>query len=479
MGEVRAAGHGVGLEASVDGVLSLFPRRQLELLPVAACLLALDGSPAAANARARALWGRGAPRLLGENGLPPDGGDPVALALAEGRTVCDAEALLERDDGSRLEVLVSAEPLRGPGGMAGVLCCVQDVTALRRAERDRHARRTEAALLASERHLRAVVESTPECIKVVARDGTLLDMNAAGLRMVGAACKEDVAGAPVFDLIAPEHRAEWRERHAQVCDGEAMSWEFDILARGGRRRMETHAVPFRLPDGTQAQLATTRDVTARRAAEERQRLLMREVDHRAKNALAVVQSLVRLTRADDRDGFVAAVEGRVSALARAHALLAAGGWNAVPLDRLAEAMLWSGPARERIAIESGPPVALAPDAVQPLCMALHELFTNALRHGALSRPDGRVALSWTRAADGSLALDWREEGGGPPPEDRHGEGRSSGEDPPGGFGLTLVSAIAVQLGGTVTLDWRPEGLHGALTVEAPQVRHVGGGGAAA
>jgi PAS domain S-box-containing protein len=116
--------------------------------------------------------------------------------------------------------------------------------------------------------LRALVETTPECIKVVAPDGRLLQMNPAGLKMIEAQSWESVDGACTFDLIAPEHKIVWREHHERVCRGENLSWQFDIVGlNGGRRKMETHAVPINLDDGSVGQLAITRDISARVEAE--------------------------------------------------------------------------------------------------------------------------------------------------------------------------------------------------------------------
>jgi PAS domain S-box-containing protein len=113
--------------------------------------------------------------------------------------------------------------------------------------------------------LRTVFETTPECIKVVAKDGRLLRMNAAGLRMIEAASWESVEQACTFDLIAPEHRSHWLAQHDRVCAGESVAWEFDIIGLNGTRRsMETHAAPITLLDGTTGQLAITRDVSARK-----------------------------------------------------------------------------------------------------------------------------------------------------------------------------------------------------------------------
>jgi PAS domain S-box-containing protein len=117
--------------------------------------------------------------------------------------------------------------------------------------------------------LPTVVDAAPECIKVVARDGRLLLINSAGMKMIGASAWEHVDGANTFDLVAPEHRQYWREQHERVCKGAALTWQFDIIGLTGvRRRMETSAVPVALSDGSMGQLAFTRDVTARVAEEQ-------------------------------------------------------------------------------------------------------------------------------------------------------------------------------------------------------------------
>lgn len=235
-------------------------------------------------------------------------------------------------------------------------------------------------------------------------------------------------------------------RFSRVSDG-ALRW---IGARGSIVRSPADHRPLRV-------LGVALDLTERRDAEERQILLARELDHRAKNALAVVQAAVRLTPKDDASAFAHMIEGRVGALARAHTLLAEARWSGADLRALAEAELTaflpsegatsSGAPR---AVLDGPPVRLGPTAVQALSMALHELATNATKYGALSVPDGRLSLSWTvdRAA-GLLRLQWAEAGGpvlaGPP-------ARS-------GFGTRVLKAtLRDQLGGTVDRCWKVEGL---------------------
>ncbi|MFN2646739.1 MAG: ATP-binding protein [Burkholderiales bacterium] len=129
-------------------------------------------------------------------------------------------------------------------------------------------REAEAEIRASEERLRAIVETTPECVKVVAADGTLLQMNASGLAMVGAPGAEAVIGKSIYDVIAPEDRERFRAFNEAICRGERGGLEFDIVGlNGARRHMETHAAPLDQADGSIAQLAITRDVTERRRVE--------------------------------------------------------------------------------------------------------------------------------------------------------------------------------------------------------------------
>jgi PAS domain S-box-containing protein len=132
----------------------------------------------------------------------------------------------------------------------------------------------EQALRGSEERFRAIVETTPECVKLVARDGTLLHMNSSGLQMVGAECAEAVVGKSVYDLIAPEDRERFRAFNEKVCAEEKGSLEFDIVRFDGKsRHMETHAAPFRNPNGSIVQLAVTRDITQGKEAEQATGLL--------------------------------------------------------------------------------------------------------------------------------------------------------------------------------------------------------------
>ena len=130
-------------------------------------------------------------------------------------------------------------------------------------------KRIEVALRESEERFRAIVETTPECVKLISADGTLLHMNRPGLEMVGAHSADEVVGKNVYDLIAPEDRDRFKAFNESICRGEQGSLQFDIVGLEGKRRhMETHAAPLRNPDETIVHLAVTADISERKQAEE-------------------------------------------------------------------------------------------------------------------------------------------------------------------------------------------------------------------
>lgn len=302
-----------------------------------------------------------------------------------------------------------------------------------------------------------------------------------------------VAANPEFRRLLPraaipsvdrETYAEWISFHsdgrrvegqdypgARALRGE-VALNQDFLRRSGGsgdRWLRVSGIPMHGEDGgVAAALVVIVDVDEEKRAAERQDLLTWELNHRAKNVLAVVQAALRLTRADDMPGFVKAIEGRVAALARAQTLLAKDRWAGADLHALLRGELkafldaGSGPRAEL----RGPAVALPPGAAQPLSMAIHELATNAVKYGALSAPAGRVSISWEAEGESGdvLRLRWVETGGPPP------------EGPPAkrGFGSRVLEAtLRGQLGGAVSMEWNREGL--ACRMEVPFGRADRGG----
>jgi PAS domain S-box-containing protein len=264
----------------------------------------------------------------------------------------------------------------------------------------------------------------------------------------------------VDNIRAMLHPEDWERLQAvgrRMARGErTVQTDFRVVQRGGSVRWctGTAAASFDAANRLVRVSGVTIDVTERKEAEQRQDLLAREVDHRARNALAVVQSIVRLTRARNVGDYVAAVEGRIKALARAHALLSDARWHSADLGALVAEELAPYRAGEAEKVEVvGPDVSLPPHMAQGLALALHELATNAAKHGALSSMLGKVSLNWQLRSD-LLVVKWVETGGPPiaPPSARS-------------FGLKVIRAsIENQLGGKAAFDWAPQGMQCMLSI---------------
>lgn len=171
------------------------------------------------------------------------------------------ELVHTRKDGTKV-IVVSRWMLdrKADGNALRILETNSDIT---------HQKRTEKALRESEERFRAIVETTPECVKLVSAAGTLLHMNSPGLTMVGARSAEEVVGKSVYDLIAPEDRDRFKAFNESICRGGQGSLQFEIVGLDGKRRhMETHAAPLRNPDETLVHLAITADISERKHAEE-------------------------------------------------------------------------------------------------------------------------------------------------------------------------------------------------------------------
>jgi two-component sensor histidine kinase len=202
------------------------------------------------------------------------------------------------------------------------------------------------------------------------------------------------------------------------------------------------------------------DVTERKAAERRQKLLIDELNHRVKNTLATVQSLASQTArsAPTPEVFQKSFEGRLIALSKAHDQLTMHHWENADLREVLTAGLAPYGAGSEHVVLRGEDVLLRPRAVLTLAMAFHELITNAAKYGALSVAQGRVAIHWHPVCDDMgrtfLRIEWQEEGGPPaePPERR-------------GFGSRLIeNSIAAELGGSARLIFAREGLRCEMQV---------------
>jgi two-component sensor histidine kinase len=180
-------------------------------------------------------------------------------------------------------------------------------------------------------------------------------------------------------------------------------------------------------------IAVIIDITEKKAAEAElkaseaaQRRLTAELDHRAKNLLAVIQAMVRLSarHGNASDAFLEAFQDRIRALALTHSVLSEGRWRGASLRQIVSAEMNAFATEGRLIVEGDEDVVLQAKPAQDLTMALHELATNAVKYGALSVVQGRVEIRWRRNAEGGLTLDWRERDGPPvSPPSRSGFGR--------------------------------------------------------
>src|SRR5512139_493889 len=223
-----------------------------------------------------------------------------------------------------------------------------------------------------------------------------------------------VTPSNVQALLHPDDINELRKAQAQFAKGvKSYEAEFRIVRPNGEVRWCAGTAAVTVDDAGRVVRVSgvTVDITERKHAEERQSLLAREVDHRAKNALALAQSIVRLTRGDSVKSYVQSVEGRINALARVHTVLSLSSWQGAEIRRLVDEEFAPYSVGNQVAL-SGPEVQLRPATAQTLALALHELVTNSAKYGALSTLSGRLSVSWEND-DGQLRLVWREEGGPP------------------------------------------------------------------
>ena len=236
----------------------------------------------------------------------------------------------------------------------------------------------ETALLESEERYRTLVETAPDAIHVH-RDGVIILANQQAVTLFGGQIQEDVVGRTAMSLVDQASLELARVRTAKLTSPGQRNPPIEMILR----RLDGTSVPVEAAsavvhlEGRPAILAVLRDISERKVADAQRALLMRELDHRARNVLTIVQSLVRLTHAPSRREFIEAVEGRVAALARTHSLLANNRWLYADLRTVIADELASLSGERGVRVD-GPPVSLRPEAVQPMAMLVHELATNAV-----------------------------------------------------------------------------------------------------
>lgn len=342
---------------------------------------------------------------------------------------------------------------------------------LRVAERTAELEASNARLLESEQQLRLATEAAEVGLWDVDNVSGTMFCPPRVKAMFGISPDVSIGMEDFHAALHPDDKDATSKAYAAACDPDKRAL-YDVEFRTvGREDGVTRWVAakgraiFDAAGGCVRVIGTAIDITKRKEAEERQVLLAREVDHRARNALAVIQSIIRLTQARSVDDYVQAIEGRIKALARAHTLLSDSRWEGADLATLVSEELDPYRSGDRIAI-GGPDISLQPSTAQGLALALHELATNAAKHGALSSADGRISLAWHLRPE-AVVLNWSESGGPRivPPAAKS-------------FGLRVIRAsIEQQLGGEAMFDWDSAGLRCSLSIprkEMFKTREFGG-----
>ncbi|XXX75433.1 AAA family ATPase [Sorangium sp. So ce134] len=326
-------------------------------------------------------------------------------------------------------------------------------TELQRENSER--KRAELALREREARIRRLVDANIIGIAFWDLDGRILDANDAFLAMLGYSRQELVSEKIHWTESTPpeSHEVTQRALDEIALTGQFRPFEKEFFRKDGSR------VPVLLGgarfEGSEDQgVAFVLDVSERKQAEERQRLLLNELNHRVKNTLAIVQAIAvqTLRMADSPRAFTEAFLARLLALSQTHNLLNQTSWQGADLRDIvcAELAPHADGDADRVRV-AGEEVRLRPEAAVTLGMAIHELATNAAKYGALSRPSGRVAVTWSVSAEGLeplLRLEWQEANGPPvrPPRRR-------------GFGSRLIERdLGRQLAREVRLDFLPEGV---------------------
>jgi len=381
----------------------------------------------------------------------------IAEAVRTGRCTAYEKAFL-RADGTLVPVLVSLALLdRATGDCAVFAVDLTDLKSTQAAlaqSEDRLERALAAAEMASwDWDLEAgVIAGSPRREALFGRaTGTLRD----GASLIAAVHPDDRAAMRMAmeRTLDPDGDGTYEEEFRTVWPNGTVRW---LHSRGCATRRD--------PVGRVLHMSgVVRDISALREAQERRELLVREVDHRAKNVLAVVQAVLKLTRADDPRDYAQIVEGRIAALAKAHTLLSRQRWAGADLRALLseELAAFGGEERAGRVKLDGPPVFLSPWTVQPLTLALHELATNAAKYGALAAPQGRLEIHWeVQRDDGALLIRWTETGGAAQPPS---VARKS-------FGTRVIDgAINDQLGGNIDRRWDPDGLACRITLPPERI----------
>ena len=441
----------------------------LDLLPVGVYMADREGRIVQFNRRAVELWGKtpepGQTRFCGAHlAFDPHTGhplveSPVEVVLRSGESVRSRAVLLERPDGSRVTILLNADPVLDDRGVQiGAAASLQDITDYKRAN---------DALHPQEQSFRDMLEALPVALYTTDADGTITYFNQAAEKLAGRrpTIGEDkwcvtwklytTDGAPLPHDVCP--LAQELKNNQPVIGAEA------IVERPDGSRISMMPFPTPLRDETGKMVGGVNilvDISERKRAEEQESTLVNELNHRVKNTLATVQSLAAQTirGAGVNSQMQEDFEARLLALSRVHDQLSRERWKAADFGELVHDVFAPHASLCPGRVEtSGPSVSLRSQAALSLSMVLHELAANAAKYGALSELEGRVRVTWSLTSrDGRqrLGIEWSETGGPAviAPQRQ-------------GFGLRLLKrSVKQQLQGDVEIAFEGQGFRCKIDV---------------
>jgi PAS domain S-box-containing protein len=418
----------------------------------------LDGIVTSWNKAAERMFGYPASEMIGQSIrrlVPPDRQseeDMILTCLARSESIERHEMALLAKDGRTFDASITVSPMRDADGrIIGCSKIIRDITARKRAEEE---------LCKSEERFRSSVLHSPLPILLFNDQEQILAISQSWLDQTGysrgklrriedwttRACGEHSGEAleHIRQIISTEPEARVHERTIRTKDGRERLWSFVTSALGTQS------------DGRHVFVCVAQDVTDQKAHDEQIRLLMREINHRSKNMLSLVQAIARQTAAREPEDFIGLFTERIQALAANQDLLIRNEWKGVDVEDLVRAQLayFADLVGCRIAMH-GARLRLNAPAAQAIGLALHELATNAGKYGALSADVGHVDVGW-RLDNDIFAMSWTERNG--PPVSRPQRR---------GFGSTVVDSMAKRtVEGEVELDYAPSGLIWRLTCPA-------------
>jgi PAS domain S-box-containing protein len=402
-------------------------------------------------------WNRAAERLFGYSEVevigrpmailrPPDRENELEIVqrVHFGYSVDHFETVRRCKDGSLINVSLTASPITESGKIVGASKIIRDITGLKRAEeRDSLLQLAQASTGVGVWGWDVRTKKlwvSPELEELYgSKPGSMRDYKDFRERVH----PDDIDFVEAQRDAASQKHQRFQYEFRIICPNGETRW---LAATGSAVHDEVTGEPIRF-------LGSNFDITERKRAEERQRLLIAELDHRVKNVLAQVAAVTRSTSQGSRsiDEFLESVDGRIRSMAIAHTLLSAAGWQSVCLGTLVRNEFEPYATGSNVTI-SGPDVLLPSAETQAAARVLHELATNAAKYGALSISGGRISVDWNVKPNGAatnLTLIWRERGGPPVAS----EVQSS-------YGTNLIrNLIPHELGGTVDLVFAKEGVN--------------------